>query len=105
MDQMENGNFRATWVGLSQFEKGAVLNRIYQQIVGFANGKGVQAPAQAGQAAPSGQPPVQQSQQGQQPPVNIPIAGSGRETNIIPSPDSFSEALNNAAARRGHKPL
>ena len=105
MDQMENGNFRTKWVGLTQFEKGAVLNRIYQQIVGFANGKGVQAPAQAGQAAPSGQTPVQQTQQSQQPPVNIPIAGSGRETNIIPSPDSFSEALNNAAARRGHKPL
>ena len=98
MDQMDNGDFRDRWVGLTSFEKGAVLNTIYKQILNFANGvqqqsqPPVQTPAQQ---APAGNQPSQQT------PPNVPIPGSGRESNIIPSPGNFGEALDNALAKRG----
>lgn len=102
MDQMDNGDFRNRWVGLTAFEKGAVLNTIYKQILNFANGAGAKPPEQSvqtvqtqGQKAPAG------NQSSQQTPPNVPIPGSGRDSNIIPSPGNFGEALDNALAKRG----
>lgn len=116
MDQMDNGDFRSRWVGMTAFEKGAVLNKIYSQILGFANGKGQQP-----QGVPNGQQATQQGipqgnpqgapngspnggvQNQKQPPAtpDIPIPGSGRESNMIPAPNNFGEAFQNALARRG----
>lgn len=98
MDQMDNGDFRNRWVGLTSYEKGAVLNTIYKQIINFANGTQqqpqpqVQAPATQ---APAGNPPAPQA------PANVPVPGSGRTSNHIPSPGSFGEALENALNERG----
>lgn len=101
MRQMENGDFRTRWVGMTQFEKEAVLNNVYQQIVAKAEGPGVpqqQAQPQGGQATP-------QAPQSQTPPQqkipDVPTPGSGRESNQFSSPNSFGEALNNALAKRG----
>lgn len=98
MDQMGNGDFRDRWVGLTAYEKGAVLNTIYKQIINFANG------AQQ-QPQPPVQTPALQAPAGNQPsnpaPVNVPIPGSGRTSNHIPSPGSFGEALENALNKRG----
>ena len=102
MDQMENGDFRNRWVGLTAYEKGAVLNTIYKQILNFANGTQQQTPAQT-QA--SMQNPATQAPAGNQPsnpaPANVPVPGSGRTSNHIPSPGSFGEALENAFNKRG----
>lgn len=97
MRQMENGDFRNRWVGMTQFEKEAVLNHVYSQILAKANG------ASAGQGAGQTVPPVQSApQQPQQvKAANVPVPGSGRESNQIPSPGSFGEALDNALAKRG----
>lgn len=98
MDQMENGDFRNRWVGLTAYEKGAVLNTIYKQIINFANGAHqqpqppVQTPAPQ---APAGNQPSQSA------PANVPVPGSGRTSNHIPSPGSFGEALENALSKRG----
>lgn len=97
MDQMDNGDFRNRWVGLTAYEKGAVLNTIYKQILNFANGKQqsqpqVQTPAPA---QPAGNPPAPQA------PANVPVPGSGRTSNHIPSPGSFGEAFENALNKRG----
>lgn len=98
MDQMDNGDFRDRWVGLTSFEKGAVLNTIYNQIINFANG------AQQQPQTPV-QTPVQQVPTGNQPsqsaPANVPVPGSGRTSNHIPSPGSFGEAFENALNKRG----
>lgn len=98
MDQMANGDFRNRWVGLTAYEKGAVLNTIYKQIINFANG------AQQQPQSPV-QTPAPQVPAGNQPsnpaPANVPVPGSGRTSNQIPSPGSFGEALENALNRRG----
>ena len=98
MDQMANGDFRNRWVGLTAYEKGAVLNTIYKQIINFANG------AQQ-QPQPPVQTPAPQAPAGNQPsqsaPANVPVPGSGRTSNQIPSPGSFGEALENALNKRG----
>jgi hypothetical protein len=98
MDQMNNGDFRNRWVGLTSYEKGAVLNSIYKQILNFANG------AQQ-QPQPPVQTPATQAPVGSQPsspaPANVPVPGSGRTSNHIPSPGSFGEALENALNKRG----
>lgn len=98
MDQMANGDFRNRWVGLTSYEKGAVLNNIYRQIINFANG------AQQ-QLQPPVQTPATQAPAGNQPsspaPANVPVPGSGRTSNQIPSPGSFGEAFENALNKRG----
>lgn len=98
MDQMANGDFRNRWVGLTAYEKGAVLNTIYKQIINFANG------AQQQPQSPV-QTPAPQVPAGNQPsnpaPANVPVPGSGRTSNQIPSPGSFGEALENALNKRG----
>lgn len=98
MDQMANGDFRERWVGLTSYEKGAVLNTIYKQILNFANG----APRQP---QPPVQTPATQTSEGNLPsnpaPANVPVPGSGRTSNHIPSPGSFGEALENALNKRG----
>lgn len=101
MRQMESGDFRQRWVGMTQYEKEAVLNNVYQQIVAKAEGQAVppqQAQTQGGQATP-------QAPQSQTPPQqkipDVPTPGSGRESNQFSSPNSFGEALNNALAKRG----
>jgi hypothetical protein len=98
MDQMENGDFRNRWVGLTAYEKGAVLNTIYKQIINFANGT-------QQQPQPPVQTPAPQSPAGNQPsnpaPADVPVPGSGRTSNHIPSPGSFGEALENALNKRG----
>jgi hypothetical protein len=100
MDQMENGDFRNRWVGLTAYEKGAVLNTIYKQIINFANGT-----QQQSQSQPQVQVGTQQAPAGNQPsnpaPANVPVPGSGRTSNQIPSPGSFGEALENALNKRG----
>lgn len=103
MDQMENGDFRNRWVGLTAYEKGAVLNTIYKQIINFA--KGTQ---QQSQSQPQVQAGTQQAPAGNQPSQsapanvpNVPVPGSGRTSNHIPSPGSFGEALENALNKRG----
>lgn len=102
MDQMDNGDFRSRWVGLTAFEKGAVLNTIYKQILNFANGAGAKPPEQSAQTVQtSGQKAPAGNQSSQQTPPNVPIPGSGRDSNIIPSPGNFGEALDNALAKRG----
>lgn len=102
MDQMENGDFRNRWVGLTAYEKGAIFNTIYKQIINFANGAQQQTPVQT-QA--SMQNPAAQAPAGNQPsspaPANVPVPGSGRTSNHIPSPGSFGEALENAFNKRG----
>ena len=100
MDQMDNGDFRNRWVGLTSYEKGAVLNTIYKQILNFANGA-----QQQSQSQPQVQVGTQQAPAGNQPsqaaPANVPVPGSGRTSNHIPSPGSFGEALENALNKRG----
>lgn len=103
MDQMGNGDFRNRWIGLTSFEKGAVLNTIYKQILNFANGT-----QQQSQSQPQVQVGTQQAPAGNQPSnpapanvPNVPVPGSGRTSNHIPSPGSFGEALENAFNKRG----
>lgn len=106
MQQMQNTNFREQWAGLTNYEKEGVLNSIYKQILNFAkNGGKPTAPQGSNVAAqPSGGAQTTAGN-GTTPasPANVPIPGSGRESNIIPQPDNFGQALANAAARRGQK--
>lgn len=96
MDQMDNGDFRNRWVGLTAYEKGAVLNTIYKQILNFANGAQPQPQVQTpAPQAPAGNQPAPQA------PANVPVPGSGRTSNQIPSPGSFGEAFENALNKRG----
>lgn len=98
MSQMENGDFRSRWVGLTQFEKEAVLNHVYSQIVAKATGQEIP------QQQPGQQPPRQSSVPPEGTPQqkpDVPVPGSGRESNQIPSPGQFGEALANAMSKRG----
>lgn len=86
MNRMDNPTSRQQWLNCDTFEKQKILHSLYDQIAKMVNNGG------------AAQPPQQTTQPPQQTPqVNVPVPGSGRDTNNIPPNNDFGMQLQQAA--------
>ena len=83
--RMDNQQLRAQWFQMTQFEKGQVLNNLYNQIS--------QVVQQARSGQPQGMPQVKPQNN------NVPVPRGGRQTAAAADPDDFSQAFNEAMQR------
>ena len=107
MDKIaKNREAAARWKSLNSYEKSKILDSYYSQLEKFGNdyaeGK-IDAngnPVNAGTPAPA--TPTQTPTQTPQPtpPQNVPVPGSGRDTNTMPPTNNFALALQDAMNKR-----
>jgi hypothetical protein len=112
---------RQEWLGMTEYEKGAVLTHFYGQLeaMGQQNAEqrrnkqpGNQMPPMQnqnpqgknlGQQVPPQQPIPPDNQGGQQPPqqqTEVPVPGSGRNTSTMPPSNNFALMLQDAMNKR-----
>lgn len=80
--RMDDPNLRNQWLGMTQFEKGQVLDRFYSQIASAVRGRGVSR---------GGSP-------------DVPVPSGGRETPGTSPSDDFGVELGRAFNRHRSKP-
>lgn len=106
---------RQEWLGMTEYEKGAVLTHFYGQLEAMGqqnaerrnNQSGNQMPPAGGKPAPQGQnlgqPNPAPAPAGQPQPNEVPVPGSGRNTSTMPPSNNFALMLQDAMNKRGIK--
>jgi hypothetical protein len=107
MDKIaKNREAAARWKSLNSYEKSKILDSYYSQLEKFGNdyaeGK-IDAngnPVNAGTPNPATPTQTQTQTPQQTPPQNVPVPGSGRDTNTMPPTNNFALALQDAMNKR-----
>jgi hypothetical protein len=102
----KNREAAARWKSLNSYEKSKILDSYYSQLEKFGNdyaeGK-IDAngnPVNAGTPKPATPTQTQTQTPQQTPPQNVPVPGSGRDTNTMPPTNNFALALQDAMNKR-----
>lgn len=84
------------WESLNQFQKFQMLEKQYNALVQFGEQYAAGQVGLGGEQQPRQQPNQQQQQQ----PANVPVPGSGRSSNVEPSPDDIGGLIDRAMEKR-----